>query len=132
MATARELVEELLQASLHNNEGVLDLYAADAVHEVPFSPSGTPMVMTYDQMAAALSASAGAPPRFVEQQLASVVVHESAGDTAIAEYEIRGRVASTREPVSVVGVMLVTEGGGRIVRSRNFMDPNVLATVMAG
>jgi hypothetical protein len=34
--------------------------------------------------------------------------------------------------VAVVGIMVVTESGGRIIRSRNFMDPTVLATVMAG
>jgi ketosteroid isomerase-like protein len=132
MASAPELIEQLLRASLVNNEGVLDLYAHDAVHEVPFSPTGAPFVMSYDQMAAALAASADAPPRFVDQRLERLTVHETATDTAIAEYEIRGRIASTGAPVSMVGIMLVTADGGRISRSRNFMDPNLLATVMAG
>jgi uncharacterized protein len=132
MPSARDLIEQLLRASLANNDGVLDLYRPDAVHEVPFSPSGSPLMMSYDVMATALAASADAPPRFVDQQLAHLTVHETGSDTAIAEYEIRGRIASTGAPVSVVGLMLVTEADGRIIRSRNFMDPNVLATVMAG
>jgi uncharacterized protein len=132
MPSARDLIEQLLRASLADNDGVLDLYAVDAIHEVPFSPSGAPLVMSYDVMATALAASADAPPRFVDQRLAHLTVHETGSDTAIAEYEIRGRIASTGAPVSVVGLMLVTEADGRIIRSRNFMDPHVLATVMAG
>jgi hypothetical protein len=131
MATARELVEQLLAASTRNNEGVLDLYAPDAVHEVPFSPSGAPMTMTYDQMRAALDASAARPARFVDQRLVSAMVHETTDGTAIAEYEIVGRVASSDQETSVVGVMVVAEAGGLITRSRNFMDPTVLAALMA-
>jgi ketosteroid isomerase-like protein len=132
MPTARDLVEELLRRSLTGSASQIDLYADDAVHDLPFSPSGDPMTLTRDEMAAVLAASAAAPARFIEQRLERLTVHEAADGVAIAEYEVRGRLASTGAPLTMAGIMLVIEAGGRIVRSRNYLNPNVLAAVMAG
>lgn len=132
MATAHELAEELIQRSLTNNESLIELYADDGVHELPFSPTGAPVTMTRPEMAAALDASNGTPARFVDQTLRALTIYPADPHTAIAEYEIAGRIAETATPLSVTGVMIVSESGGRIARSRAYLDPTVLANIMAG
>jgi hypothetical protein len=64
---SRELLEELLRLSVTNDVAQVDLYADDAVHELPFSPSGSPIRMTRDQMRAAMTAPG--PERVTDRNL---------------------------------------------------------------
>jgi uncharacterized protein len=130
MSTAHELIEELIQRSLAGNNSIIDLYADDGVHELPFSPTGEPVTITRPQMAERLAAASDAPPRFVDQHLRALTVYEPDPRTAIAEYAIDGRIAATDTPVTVTAIMLVTESGGQIERSRAYLNPSVLASIM--
>jgi hypothetical protein len=125
MRSPREVVEELLRLSVTADIAQADLFADDGVHELPFSPTGTPIRMTRDQLRAAMSAPGAA--RVVGRDLVRMTIEESKDDaTAIAEYDFEGTLAATGEPVTLSGVMVVNTRDGLIVRSRNYLNPDVL------
>jgi ketosteroid isomerase-like protein len=125
MPSARELAEELVRLSLTDDIAQVDLFAEDAIHELPFSPTGSPIRFTREQMRAAMSA--GGPPRVVDRSLVSMTVGEFKDDaTALAEYDVRGVLVETGEPVSISGAMVITARDGLIVWSRNYLNPDVL------
>lgn len=128
MRTSSELLAELLRLSVTDDVAQVDLYAGDAVHELPFSPTGSPVRMTPAQMRAAMSTPG--PARVLDRTLVRADIVES-GDagTALAEYEFTGTVAATGDPVSLIGAMVVTARDGYIVRSRNYLDPSVLRQI---
>jgi uncharacterized protein len=128
MRSARELVEELVRLSLTEDIMQVDLYAEDAVHELPFSPTGIPIRFSREQMRTAMSA--GGPPRVVDRTLVSMSVAEFKDDaTALAEYDVRGVLVATGETVSISGAMVVTARDGLIVQSRNYLNPDVLRRI---
>jgi ketosteroid isomerase-like protein len=125
MPTARELAEELVRLSLTDDIAQVDLFAEDAIHELPFSPTGNPISFTREQMRAAMSA--GGPPRVVDRTLVGMTVAQFRdADSALAEYDVRGVLVESGEPVSISGAMVVTARDGLIVRSRNYLNPDVL------
>ena len=124
--TPRQVTEELIRLSVTDDIAQADLFAADGVHELPFSPSGTPIRFTRDQLRAAMSADG--PARVIDRRLEHVEITE-AGDTVLAEYAITGTLVATGERVSLAGAMIVTARDGRIVRSRNYMNPDVLRKI---
>jgi ketosteroid isomerase-like protein len=123
--TSRELLETLLRLSITNDVAQVDLYADDADHELVFSPTGSPIRMTPDQMRAALTAPG--PDRLTGRSLVRADIFESAdGATAVAEYEFAGTLAASGEAVSFPGVMVVSTRDGHIAHSRNYLDPAAL------
>jgi hypothetical protein len=128
MRTPAEVVEELLRLSVTDDIAQVDLFADDGVHELPFSPTGTPIRFTREQIRAAMSAPG--PARVVDRRLAAVRIDEAKDDaTAIAEYDFEGTLAATGEPVTISGVMIVTTRDGLIVRSRSYLNPDVLRLI---
>ncbi len=128
MRRARELAEELIRLSVTDDIAQVDLFAEDAVHELPFSPTGTPIRFTREQMRAAMSAPG--PARVVDRSLERADYEESAdGATVLAEYAIAGTLAATGERVSIEGAMVLTTRDGLIVRSRNYLNPDVLRLI---
>ncbi len=128
MRTAREVTEELIRLSVTDDIAQVDLFAEDAVHELPFSPTGTPIRFTRDELRAAMSVPG--PARVLDRSLVRLDVEESAGgDTVLAEYELTGTLAATGTPVSIAGAMVVTARDGLIVRSRNYLNPDVLRLI---
>jgi uncharacterized protein len=128
MRSAREVAEELIRLSVTDDIAQVDLFAEDAVHELPFSPTGTPIRFTREQMRAAMSAPG--PARVVDRSLVRMDIEESRdGATILAEYDITGTLAATGQPVSVAGAMVITARDGLIVRSRNYLNPDVLRLI---
>jgi ketosteroid isomerase-like protein len=128
MRTPREVAEELIGLSVTDDIAQVDLFAEDAVHELPFSPTGSPIRFTRDQMRAAMSAPG--PARVIDRKLIRMEIEEAKDDaTVLAEYDIAGTLAATGEPVSISGAMVVTARDGLIVRSRNYMNPDVLRRI---
>jgi ketosteroid isomerase-like protein len=94
------------------------------VHELPFSPTGSPIRFTRDQMRAAMATPR--PARMIDRKLIRMEIEEAKDDaTVLADYEIAGTLAETGEQVSIRGAMVVTTRGGLIARSRNYMNPDV-------
>jgi uncharacterized protein len=128
MRTARETLLELLQRAAANDPGQADLYADDAIHELPWAPSGRPMTMTATMLKAAMTRAGEAP---VLDQTVDVRTLVSEGEVACAEYAMNGTLARTGEPFSLSGVMVVRVRAGQIVHSRSYMDPQAFAVLMA-
>jgi ketosteroid isomerase-like protein len=128
MRTAREVTEELIRLSVTDDIAQVDLFAEDAVHELPFSPTGTPIRFTREQLRVAMSRPG--PSRVVDRSLVRMEIEESKdGATVLAEYDITGTLAATGQSVSVAGAMVVTARDGLIVRSRNYLNPDVLRLI---
>jgi ketosteroid isomerase-like protein len=128
MPTPREVTEELIRLSVTDDIAQVDLFAEDAVHELPFSPTGSPIRFTREQMRAAISAPG--PKRVVDRRLVRMEIEEATdGATVLAEYDITGTLAATGEQVAITGAMVVTTRDGLIVRSRNYLNPDVLRRI---
>jgi uncharacterized protein len=128
MRTPREVAAELIRLSVTNDIAQVDLFAEDAVHELPFSPTGTPIRFTRDQMRAAMSTPG--PDRVVDRRLIRMEIEEMKdNETVLAEYDVAGTVTATGEPVSISGAMVITARDGLIVRSRNYLNPDVLRRI---
>ena len=105
----------------------VDLFAEDAVHELPFSPTGTPIRFTREQMRASMWAPG--PARLVDRSLVRMDIEESTdGATVLAEYAITGTLVATGQPVSVAGVMVITARDGLIVRAGNYLNRCLLVS----
>lgn len=128
MSTPREILMELLRRAAANDPAQADMYADDAVHELPFAPSGKPMTMTATMLKASMAESGSAK---VVDQSVDVRTLISEGEVACAEYEMKGTLTRTGEPFSLAGVMIVRVRGGQIVHSRSYLDPHALTELMA-
>jgi uncharacterized protein len=123
---ARATLVELLQRAAANDPAQGDLYADDAIHEVPWAPAGKPMTMTAPMLRAAISA-AGDPP--LQDQTLDVRSLISEGDVACAEYAMTGTLRRSGEQFQLSGVMVIRVRAGQIVHSRSYMDPQALASL---
>jgi ketosteroid isomerase-like protein len=105
-------------------DDLADLYAADAVHEVPFLFPGMPdRFEGREQVRAAYRAAwaAGdAQPRTVRD----LVVHSSAADSEvlIAEQVVSGVLRSTGRPFEFPGVLVLRVRNGEIIHVRDYLD----------
>jgi ketosteroid isomerase-like protein len=130
--TPREVLDRLLQSALDNDPAQADLYAEDGFHELPFSPTGQPLRLDREQIRAAMRASTGSP-RIEHQELRDLTVHQTADpEVLFAEFELAGTLAGSGKPVELRNAMLVRVRDGKILLSRNYLNPMVLAEVMAG
>ena len=92
---ARATLLELLQRAAANDPAQGDLYADDAIHEVPWAPTGKPMTMTAPMVRAAISAAGDPPLRDQTLDVRSLI---SEGEVACAEYAMTGTLRRSGEP----------------------------------
>src|SRR5690349_12969140 len=105
MTTPRDVVERLLALAAAGDPAQADLYADDAVHELPFSPAG-PMRIEGRELKAMIGASSGAP-RVTDQQLRDVHLYQTDDpELVLAEFTLAGTVTATGEPVRMANAML--------------------------
>lgn len=129
MTTPRDVVERLLAAAA-NDPAQADLYADDAVHELPFSPAG-PMRLEAGRLKAMIGAASGAP-RVVDQRLFDVRIYQTDDpEVVFAEFTLAGTATATGEPVRMANAMVVRVRDGKVVLSRNYLDPIALGRLMA-
>jgi ketosteroid isomerase-like protein len=125
VTTPRDVVERLLAAAAANDPAQADLYADDGVHELPFSPAG-PMRLEADQLKAMIGAASGAP-RIIDQQLRDVHIYQTDDpEVVFTEFTLAGTATATGEPVQMANAMVVRVRDGKIVLSRNYLDPVAL------
>lgn len=108
----------------------VDLYAADAVHEFPFTRPGVPSrLQGREEIGAFTQASWEASPlRYAAYR--NVVVHQTADpEVIIVEQEVAGTVATTGRAFTLPNIMVLRVRDGRIVHLRDYV--NVLAVAEA-
>lgn len=114
-----------------NADDLADLYAVDAVHELPFLFPGMPERYEgrEEVRAAYRSAWKASPAR--PQSVREVALHATDDpEVVIAEQVLCGVHASTDEPFEFPGVLVLRVRAGQIVHVRDYMDGLEVARAM--
>jgi uncharacterized protein len=123
----RQLVARLL-AGVHEgpSTALAELYAWDAVVELPFAgPSGL-RIEGREAVAAHFARAGRLPITLVPENL---LVHETTDpDVVVAEYDYRGEGPAGR--FDTANVQIITVKDGLILRSRDFHDHAALAAAL--
>ena len=106
-------------------DGFAAMMAEDGVMEFPFAPPGLPARLEgRDAIAAHL---AGLPALLSIESLSEPEVHLGRdGETAVLEFDCRGRAVATGRPYEQRYVSVITVRDGRIARYRDYWNPLVV------
>ncbi len=130
--TPKAILRRYQQALIDKNaDDLADLYAVDAVHELPFLFPGMPARYEgRDQVRAAYRAAwaaSDAQPREVRDMR---VHHTDDPEVIVAEQVVAGVIASTGEPFEFPGVLVLRVHDGQITSVRDYMDGLAVAHAM--
>lgn len=134
--TARETFERFVSVSEANDwDGLADLYAPDAVVELPFAPAGVPPTTRGREVLRARFRAFG-PLRRIES-IDRIALHETADpEVVVGEIEIHSRLVESGQRLSSRYLLVVTVRDGLIAHSRDFANPlpatELLETVSGG
>jgi ketosteroid isomerase-like protein len=126
----REVLESWRAAAISQSvEDYARLYAADGVHEFPFTAPGVPSRLEGRDAIAAWAAEAWRTGGFEYDRYRTIAIHDT-GDpnTIIVEQDALGRSAATGE-FALPNIIVLTVRDGQIVRLRDYVD--VLAAMTA-
>ncbi|MBO0689382.1 MAG: nuclear transport factor 2 family protein [Candidatus Dormibacteraeota bacterium] len=128
-ATPREVFERLLRGITERSPGELgDLYAEDAVVELPFARPAPLRIEGRDQLVARFQGAGEIPLEF---EARNVVVHETTDpEVIVAEFDYVGRATTTGRPLHVANVQVLRVRDGRIVATRDFHDHLAIAEAL--
>lgn len=115
----REVFEALIgRISAAQWEELAELYAEDAVAEIPFALPGPDRVEGREQLRARFAAAAGGLLRL---HVSNVVVHETADpEVIIAEFDYHGQISITGRSFDAANVQVLRIRNGLIVHTRDF------------
>lgn len=120
--SALEVTRRFLEVSSRGAyDELADLYAEDAVIEIPFAPPGVPRTSQGREVFRARFKSAEKVWRI--EGVDQVTVHETADpEVVIAEFRIHRRVRESGEQVSSEYIVVMTIRDGLIRHSRDYAD----------
>jgi ketosteroid isomerase-like protein len=108
-----------------------DLYAPDAVHELPFMFPGMPDRYEGREEVRAAYGTAWAASTARPDEVRVVAVHLTDDpEVVVAEQVVAGTVATTGEPFELPGVLVLRVRDGRIIHVRDYMDGLAVAHAM--
>jgi uncharacterized protein len=128
----REVLARYQQAILDRSaDDLADLYAPDAVHELPFLFPGMPdRYRGSEEVRAGYRAAWGASPAR-PQEIRDLVVHESTDPEVLTvEQTVVGTVTTDGRAFRFPGVLVLRIRDGRIVHVRDYMDGLGVARAM--
>jgi ketosteroid isomerase-like protein len=128
-ASPRRVVERLLTAVAGGpGPELADLYADDAVVELPFAgPAGLRLVGR-EQIREHFGRASGVPLRLIPER---VLLHETTDpEVVIAEYDYRGEATTTGRTFVCANVQIIRVRDGLITSSRDFHDHTAFAAAM--
>jgi uncharacterized protein len=104
-------------------DDLADLYAADAVHELPFLFPGMPDRLEGREQVRAAYRAAWAASDARPQAVREVAVHScEGGDVLIVEQVVSGTLPSTGRTFEFPGVLVLRVRNGEILHVRDYMD----------
>ncbi|MGW5354242.1 nuclear transport factor 2 family protein [Streptomyces sp. NPDC004031] len=128
-----DVLDRYYQAMLDKSaDDLADLYAADAVHEFPFTAPGFPPSFEgREAVRAGYRAAWGASPVRVEE-IRRVAVHRTDDpEVIVAEQVVMGTVPDTGAAFGVPGLLVLRVRGGRISHVRDYIDTSGLRSATA-
>jgi ketosteroid isomerase-like protein len=122
-ASAREVLERLRQASISQSaDDLSQVYAADAVHEFPFTRPGLPSRLSgRDEIVNWITAGWKAYPLKYERYRTLAIHDTSDPATIIVEQEALGASAATGE-FALPNLVVLTARNGQIARLRDYVS----------
>ncbi|WP_433893377.1 nuclear transport factor 2 family protein [Streptomyces sp. CA-111067] len=122
-ATPREVVEHLLRLTAEGPaESMADLFAEDAVFEMPFLPPGAPRPEPGREAFRAHLKGAVGLQEF--DSIDELHLHQTTDpDVVIAEYRLHGRAVLTGKRFASHLVLVARIHDGLIVRARTYANP---------
>ena len=125
----RSVFESLLQGiSAGKWDDLADLYAEDAVVELPFAPSPPGRLEGREAIRAHFAAAARGP---LTLQASNVVVHDTGDpEVVIAEFDYHGQVSATGRSFRVANIQVLRVRNGHIVSSRDYHDHPAIAAAL--
>jgi ketosteroid isomerase-like protein len=132
-ADAREVLERLRQAAIRQSaDDMSRVYAADAVHEFPFTRPGMPSRLEgRDEIVNWIAAGWEAYPLKYERYRTLAIYDTNDPETIIVEQEAIGTSASTGE-FALPNIVVLTVRNGRIARLRDYVNIPAAAAAMGG
>ena len=125
----RKVFESLLQGISDGElSDLADLYAEDAVVELPFTPSSPTRLEGREAVRAHFAAAAGLPLRM---KAGNVVVHDTGDpEVVIAEFDYDGQVTTTGHSFRVSNIQVLRVRDGKIVSSRDYHNHLAIAAAL--
>ncbi|MFI6512330.1 nuclear transport factor 2 family protein [Streptosporangium sp. NPDC050855] len=130
---AREVLERFRRASIARSaDDMSRLYAADAVHEFPFTPPGVPSRLEgRDEIVTWMTEGWKAYPLAYERYR-TLAVHDTGDpETIVVEQEAIGTSPSTGA-FALPNIVVLTVRDGRIVRLRDYADVLAVSAALGG
>jgi ketosteroid isomerase-like protein len=132
IATPREVLARMHELTLTDDTAVVDLYAEDGVHELPFAPLGAPRrIEGRESLRALMNAQGGRTPVTYEGFENLTVWETTDPEVIIAEYEIVGRADVDGTGFRIPQLLVLRVRDGRIALTRSYLNPAQLAELMA-
>lgn len=104
-------------------DDLADLYAAAAVHELPFLFPGMPDRLEGREQIRAAYRAAWAASAAQPQAVREIAVHTCAGsEVLVVEQVVSGVVRPTGRPFEFPGVLVLHVRDGQIIHARDYMD----------
>jgi ketosteroid isomerase-like protein len=125
LGEAGQVLERIRAAAIAQSaSGMAQLYAADAVHEFPFTTAGAPSrLVGRDAIMAFIAASWGGPLRYERYQTLAAYTTNDPG-TVVVQQDVHG-TSSVTGPFVLPNLVVLTVADGKIQRFRDFV--NILA-----
>jgi len=131
-ATSRDVVERVLRAGREmDTDTFVSLFAPDGYIVWPYHPDGVPDRLDgREQIREFLTTQAEGIVRFDEFR--DMVIHETTDpEVVIAEYDAHGIVIPTGAPMRQTIIAVLRVRDGLVVSYRDYLNPLVLAEVLA-
>jgi len=128
--TARDLLDQLHALTLRDEAAAIDLYAEDAVHEIPFSPGGAPVKIEGRETLRQMMAAQGDSPVAYEEFADRRVYQTDDPDLVIWKYTVVGKIKASGAPFAFPNVLLLRARDGKIAATRAYFNPAHLAQLL--
>jgi ketosteroid isomerase-like protein len=122
--SAVEIYQEAKRLSLARDlAGFAELFADDAIHELPFAPSGIPArIEGKESIRAYLTAISDTP--MTHRSFDNMTIYETTDpEVVIAEYDAVGEVTATGQPYRLRYLQIARVRDGQIVLWRDYWNP---------
>ncbi|MGI5230727.1 nuclear transport factor 2 family protein [Actinoallomurus sp. CA-142502] len=130
--TPREVLARMHELTVTDEAAAVDLYAENAVHEIPFAPAGAPARIEGREALRQMMDAQGGQSPVKYQGFENVQVWETTDpEVIIAEYEVVGIVISTGAGFRIPQLLILRVRDGKILLSRSYLNPGQFAELLA-
>jgi uncharacterized protein (TIGR02246 family) len=113
-------------------DGYADLFAPDAVTEMPFAPPGAPSRLAGREAVRAHARQVMAAPLRLEEYEVTELHQTQDPEVVVVEMRTRGTLTTTGQSFAATSVQILRIREGRIAVFRDFANPRILEDVTGG